>query len=56
MFLELLLLPDGKKVVSASLDNTLKVWDLSSGENIATFKGHDSSVNWDCYLFLMGKK
>ncbi len=31
--------PDGKQVVSASLDNTLKVWDLESGTEIASFIG-----------------
>jgi len=30
-------LPDGKRVVSASKDNTLKVWDLKTGRIIATF-------------------
>ena len=29
--------PDGQRAVSASLDQTLKVWDLESGEVIATF-------------------
>ena len=29
--------PDGERAVSASDDQTLKVWDLSSGECIVTF-------------------
>lgn len=29
--------PDGRRCVSASLDQTLKVWDLADGESIATF-------------------
>ena len=29
--------PDGKRAVSASEDNTLKVWDLETGEVLATF-------------------
>jgi len=41
----LALTPDGKQVISASDDNTLKVWDLSSREVIATFTGHSNSVN-----------
>jgi WD40 repeat protein len=31
--------PDGKQVVSASSDNTLKLWDLESGTEIASFNG-----------------
>lgn len=31
--------PNGKQVVSASIDNTLKVWDLESGTEIASFSG-----------------
>ena len=36
--------PDGKKIVSGSIDNTLKVWDLESGQCLATFEGHASGV------------
>ncbi|MCT7975118.1 WD40 repeat domain-containing protein [Laspinema olomoucense] len=35
--------PDGKRAVSASLDKTLKLWDLATGEELATFSGHS---NW----------
>ena len=30
---------DGKQAISASIDNTLKVWDLETGEVIASFTG-----------------
>lgn len=30
---------DGKRVISASRDETLKVWDISSGNIIASFTG-----------------
>ena len=32
--------PDGRRVVSASHDNTLKVWDVATGECVATLEGH----------------
>jgi hypothetical protein len=35
--------PDGRRVVSASADKTLKVWDLESGRTLATMEGH---VDW----------
>ena len=36
--------PDGRRVVSASEDNTLKVWDIETGECVATLEGHSSHV------------
>ena len=30
--------PDGRQAVSASYDNTLKLWDLETGLSIATFR------------------
>ena len=36
--------PDGKKAVSASSDNTLKVWNLETGKEIVTFIG-DSIIS-----------
>ncbi|WP_442945174.1 WD40 repeat domain-containing protein [Nostoc sp.] len=30
---------DGRQVISASLDNTLKLWNLETGKEIATFTG-----------------
>src|SRR5262245_10593233 len=32
--------PDGQRAVSASDDNTLKVWELSSGRELHTLSGH----------------
>ncbi len=37
--------PDGKQAVSASDDQTLKVWDLVSGRELRTLTGHSNSVN-----------
>jgi hypothetical protein len=37
--------PDGKLLASASWDKTVKVWEIASGRNIATFEGHGAFVN-----------
>jgi WD40 repeat protein len=37
--------PDGTKVVSCSLDKTVRVWDVSRGECIATLTGHNDAVS-----------
>ena len=36
--------PDGRRAVSASLDKTLRVWDLESGQSIRTLEGHSRRV------------
>ncbi|MDF5706250.1 MAG: AAA family ATPase [Nostoc sp. S4] len=36
--------PDGKRILTASYDNTARVWDIS-GKQIAELKGHTSLVN-----------
>ena len=36
--------PDGRRIVSASWDKTLKVWDVATGECVATLEGHSESV------------
>ena len=37
--------PDGKKILSASWDNTVKEWSRETGECLHTFEGHSSSVS-----------
>ena len=37
--------PDGKRLASASWDHTVKVWELISGHEILTLKGHTDEVN-----------
>ena len=36
--------PDGRRVVSASVDETLKVWNIETGECVATLQGHPGDV------------
>jgi WD40 repeat protein len=36
--------PNGCQAVSGSADNTLKLWDLRTGECLRTFKGHTQGV------------
>ena len=37
--------PDGKWVVTASKDNTARVWEAATGRSLATLQGHTDSVN-----------
>ena len=38
--------PDGARVVSASNDKTLKLWDAETGQEIRTLKGHTKQVHY----------
>ena len=44
--------PDGKQVLSASWDYTLKLWDLETQKELKSLDGHTASVN--AVLFLPG--
>ncbi|WP_341526503.1 serine/threonine-protein kinase [Nostoc sp. UHCC 0302] len=37
--------PDGQILASSSNDNTIKLWDVASGNEIGTLTGHSSQVN-----------
>jgi WD40 repeat protein len=36
--------PDGKQVISGSIDNTLKLWDVATSREIRIFSGHSGRV------------
>ena len=48
-------MPDGKKTISGSGDNTLKIWDLENGREIQTLQGHTGQV-WKVAVTPDGKK
>ena len=35
---------DGRRIVSGSSDKTVKVWNATTGKELVTLKGHNSSV------------
>src|SRR5271165_1009777 len=37
-------LPDGRRALSGSYDNTLRLWDLATGETLFTLEGHMKDV------------
>lgn len=37
--------PDGKKVVTASWDDSARVWNAETGQEIAVLQGHEADVN-----------
>ena len=45
--------PDGRRVVSASYDKTLKVWDVATGKCLATLKGHSFWVRCAAFAVLL---
>jgi WD40 repeat protein/serine/threonine protein kinase len=46
--------PDGKRLISASMDKTIKIWDVSRGEVIHNCNGHEDSI-WSAAVSPDGK-
>jgi WD40 repeat protein/serine/threonine protein kinase len=36
--------PDGRRLASGSVDNTVKVWDLTTGKEVHTLRGHTEPI------------
>jgi WD40 repeat protein/MoxR-like ATPase len=47
--------PNAKQALSGSLDSTLKLWDVESGEELRTFNGHQNAV-WSVSFSPDGKQ
>ena len=41
--------PDGKRIVTASGDQTARIWDAATGEELRQLTGHTGSVNSAAY-------
>ena len=41
---------DGKKLATASLDNTVKIWNAADGRHVGTLKGHGDGVAFVDFL------
>ncbi len=41
--------PNGERLLSASFDRTLKLWDITTGECLQTFIGHQGAVTNACF-------
>ncbi len=41
--------PDGKRIVTSSLDNSVKIWEVSTGLLLANLRGHSDTVTTAVY-------
>ena len=37
--------PDGTRIASGSVDQTVQVWDAADGRNVYTYYGHSNTVS-----------
>jgi WD40 repeat protein len=47
--------PDGKRVVTASLDQTARLWDVETGKEIVALRGHTNAA-WSATFSPDGKR
>ena len=47
--------PDGKKIVTASRDKTVRIWDAESGKTLRTLEGHANAI-WSVAFSPDGKR
>ncbi|MBL7187157.1 MAG: protein kinase [Phycisphaerae bacterium] len=38
--------PDGKRIASAGVERTIKIWDVASGDEVMTLRGHENWIWW----------
>ena len=36
--------PDGRRLATASIDRTVKLWDMATGDEVLTLRGHTAGV------------
>jgi len=46
--------PDGQQLVSASMDQRIKVWDVKTGECLRKLEGHTKWIYTPTFTFLPG--
>ena len=47
--------PDGKRLASASTDNTIRLWDAATGQETLTLNGHTNGV-WSVTFSTDGRR
>ena len=48
--------PEGQKIVSASWDETIRIWDAATGDCQLTMEGHTNYVNSAAFSHRRGRR